>query len=137
MFEIIIYQINILLFHPYRAMVVQKKGKYRLQNPYRSVVLLGHNLMEIICWFTAVSAYFSHTNTSIVKILMESTIRILTFNYEVVSDELDFMQYIIFTEVLCGIVLVIISLAKFIGELPHVEMEFEEDEDIDESSKCA
>ncbi len=45
-FEIIIYQINVLLFDPYRSL---KKGVvYRIKSPTRLVVLLFHNYFEII-----------------------------------------------------------------------------------------
>lgn len=127
--EIIIYQINVLLFHPYRALEKEGENKYELQSPHRSVVLLGHNFIEIILWFTAVSDYFSETKSSFLQIIMDNTIRVITFNYEIPPNGSSNLQYVIFAEVLCGIILVVISLAKFIGELPHVHLEFEEEED--------
>lgn len=134
-FEMIVYQINVLLFHPYKALVKDGKERYKIQNPYRSVVLLGHNLIEIVCWFTAASIYFSNTSVPTIRALMENTIRIFTFNYEQVAVELCYLQYIIFAEVLSGILLVIISLAKFLGELPHVDLEYEKEED-DKKEEC-
>ncbi|QEH70730.1 hypothetical protein [Cellulosilyticum sp. WCF-2] len=129
-FEMIVYQINVLLFHPYKAMVKDNhdiKNKYSIQNPYRSVVLLGHNFIEIVCWFTAASIYFSNDSVPIIKALMQNTIRIFTFNYEQVAVKLCVLQYIIFAEVLSGMILVIVSLAKFLGELLHVDLEYEQD----------
>lgn len=120
----IVYQINVLLFHPYRSMVREKRNSYKLQNPYRSVVLLGHNFVEIICWFTTTAIYFTGKTDSVIKTLMETTVRIFTFNYEN-PDNLTKMEYLLFTEVVCGIVLVMISIAKFLGELPHADLEFE------------
>ena len=128
-FEIIIYQVNVLLFHPYKNMVIKERKSYNLQNPYRSVILLLHNFLEIVCWFTSVSLFFSTEKHSILCSLMETTIRIFTFSYETISDQFSWFQCIIFTEVLCGIILVAISLAKLLGELPHINLEFEEDEE--------
>lgn len=134
-FEIIIYQINVLLFHPYKAMVVDGKGKYTLQNPYRSVVLLGHNLVEIIFWFKAVSGYMQMTRIPLIQALMENTIRIFTFSYEKLPGQPVALQYVIFAEVLCGMILVVVSLAKFIGELPHVNLKFDEESKINQNDQ--
>ncbi len=132
-FEIIVYQINVLLFHPYKVLVKEKKSRYKIQNPYRSVILLGHNLMEIVCWFTSASIYFSTDEIPLVKALMENIIRIFTFSYDQVADGLCCLQYIIFAEVICGIILVIISLAKLLGELPHIDLAFEDSDDTYDS----
>lgn len=134
-FEIIIYQINVLIFHPYRAMVLEGADEYILQNPYRSVVLLGHNLVEIIFWFTAVLGYIQTIRIPLIQALMENTIRIFTFNYERIPGQPTELQYVIFAEVLCGVILVIISLAKFIGELPHVNLKFEDQGEISQNNK--
>ncbi len=62
-FEIIIYQINILLFDPYRA---SKAGKtYRIKSPTRLVVLLFHNYFEIICWFSTILIAFLNMSNNI------------------------------------------------------------------------
>jgi hypothetical protein len=124
--EIIIYQINILIFHPYKALFVEKKDVYRIQNPYRSVVLLGHNLVEVVFWFTAmISSVFPTSDRLIIKI-MDNTIRIFTLNYQKVAAEGHFIQILFFLEVICGLLLTIISLAKFVGELPHIYLTNEE-----------
>lgn len=71
-FEIIIFQINVLLFHPYKNMYIQHKNSYKLQNPYRSVILLLQNLIEIIFWFTSISSFFSNNNNSIIYSIIET-----------------------------------------------------------------
>lgn len=129
-FEIIIYQINVLLFHPYKNMCVNHENSYKLQNPYRSVVLLWQNLIEIIFWFTSISSFFSDNNNSIIYSIIETTIHIFTFNYDNPTNELSLFQGVVFIEVLCDIILVVISLAKFLGELPHIDLEYEDDEEI-------
>lgn len=123
--EIVVYQINVLVFHPYRTLVVLKQPVYKLQNQYRSIVLLGHNFIEVIFWFTCVTIYFQKPSQRLLYTLMDNTINIFTFNYEKVSMGSQGIQIIFFFEVMCGMILTIISLAKFIGELPHVELELE------------
>ena len=111
-------------------MYIQHKNSYKLQNPYRSVILLLQNLIEIIFWFTSISSFFSNNNNSIIYSIIETTIHIFTFNYDNPKNELSLFQGIVFIEVLCGIILVVISLAKFLGELPHIDLEYENDEEI-------
>lgn len=129
-FEIVVYQINVLIFHPYKALVMHGKKEYRIQNPYRSVVLLGHNLIEVVFWFTALTIYLGSNDYGILHNLAENTIRIFTLNYEKLSSNQSILQMVFFVEVLCGMILTIISLAKFIGELPHVHLELEDQEKI-------
>lgn len=49
-FEIVVYQINVMLFDPYRAL--KEKRKYAIKSPTRLVLLLMHNYVEIVFWFT-------------------------------------------------------------------------------------
>ena len=47
-FEILVYQINVLLFAPYRD---SKAGKeYKIKSPTRMIVLLLHNVFEFVIW---------------------------------------------------------------------------------------
>lgn len=131
-FEIIIYQINVLLFHPYHNLVVLKEKEYKLTNPYRSVVLLGHNFIEVIFWFTATTSFFQNDGTRLILKLMDNAVRIFTFNYEKVAPGANFLQLIFFMEVICGILLTVISLAKFIGELPHIHVKLKTEVDKNE-----
>jgi hypothetical protein len=57
---------------------------------------------------------------------MDNTIRIFTLNYQKVAAEGHFIQILFFLEVICGLLLTIISLAKFVGELPHIYLTNEE-----------
>ncbi|MDH8678727.1 hypothetical protein QE109_11240 [Fusibacter bizertensis] len=123
--EIVIYQINVLLFHPYKALIIEKRKAYILKNPYRSVVLLGHNFIEVIFWFTSLTEFVEPNGNRLLYNIMDNTIRIFTFNYEKVSNNDSGLQLLFFVEVICWMVLTIISLAKFIGELPHVHLSLE------------
>jgi hypothetical protein len=56
-FEVVIYQVNVLLFDPYRA---EKKGvKYELGGYRRIVICLIHNYLEILFWFALYYRNFS------------------------------------------------------------------------------
>ncbi len=125
--EIVVYQVNVLLFHPYKAIVENGMNCYELQSPYRSIVLLGHNFIEVIFWFTCMTEYFSENNIYLIQAIMNNTIRIFTFNYQIEDGGIGNVQIIFFIEVICGMLLTIISLAKFIGELPHVRIEVDEE----------
>lgn len=120
LFEMVVYQINVLLFHPYRSLVI-KNESYNIQNPYRSVVLLGHNFIEVIFWFTAISSAFVYNGNSTFFNFMVNSIRIFTFDFEI--DSSNKIQVLVFLEVIFGLILTVISLAKFIGELPHSHLE--------------
>lgn len=121
--EVVVYQLNVLLFHPYKALVIDKLPCYKIQNPYRSVVLLGHNFVEVIFWFTGVSIFFDKPDSRLLYELMSNTVRIFTFDYATAPNSAQGLQLIFFAEVICGILLTIISLAKFLGELPHVHVQ--------------
>ncbi len=82
-----------------------------LKNPYRSVVLLGHNFIELIFWFTSLTEFFEPNGNRLLYNIMDNTIRIFTFNYEKVSNNDSGLQLLYFVEVICGMVLTIISLA--------------------------
>ena len=127
-FEIVIYQMNVLLFHPYKAWK-DKKARYSVQSPHRSVVLLIHNLFEVIFWFTAVTMCFDpvtgiSANEPLPFKVIDHTIRIFTFSYDNVGDQGYFLQMVFFFEVICGLILTVVSVAKFVGDLPHTNMQF-------------
>ena len=120
--EILVYQINVLLFHPYQA-YLDKQRYYKVSNPYRSVILLFHNFGEVIFWFTVINRFFGYGSNQLVTELMNNAIRVFTFDYEKMTSD-NWFQAVIFIEVLSGLILTIVSLAKFIGELPHTHIEF-------------
>jgi hypothetical protein len=127
-FEIIIYQINVLLFDPYRA---HKAGKsYSIKSPIRTVILLLHNFVEIIAWYAAIYSGIVLIQNGSLKhsslfYLMGSAICMTTFDSSI-SSELasgtvaSIVKMIAFLEVETGVIMTVISLARFIGLLPDV-----------------
>jgi len=124
-FEIINYQINVLLFDPYRAF---KKGvEYKIKSPSRLVVLLLHNYFEIVCWFTVILISQLSLNNLIDNswgyYLRINFLCISTFETEFISKALltgGKLSLFAFYESIAGFVVTLISLARFIGLLPGV-----------------
>lgn len=127
-FEVIIYQINVLLFHPYRAF---KAGKnYEINSVPRMVLALLHNYVEIMFWYSTMvisivvlsdgSAY-SLPWSEYVK---SNILSIATLDTSMIIDTLPkgykFLSDIAFFEIISGIIMTIISLARFVGNLPGV-----------------
>lgn len=125
-FEIIIYQINVLLFDPYRS---SKKGVvYRVKSPTRLVVLLFHNYFEIICWFSVILIAFLNMNNNLTftwgEYLKLNFFYITTFNtsgiIEIYKDISGGASFVMF-ESIVGYIITLVTMARFIGLLPPTE----------------
>lgn len=124
--EVIVYQINVLLFDPYRARIRGKK--YSIKSPTRMVLLLLHNYVELIFWFSTIYIYLSTTAGINLGFNWSDYIRISALCFT--SNELSFIDYpgitriivnVAYAEMVGGLVMTIISLARFIGLLPSVD----------------
>ena len=125
-FEIIIYQINVLLFDPYRS---SKQGiVYKIKSPTRLVVLLFHNYFEIICWFSVILIAFLNMNNNLSftwgEYLKLNFFYITTFNtdgiieiYKNISGGASFVLF----ESIVGYIITLVTMARFIGLLPPTE----------------
>ncbi len=125
-FEIFVYQINVVLFDPYRARIQNKQ--YKIKSPTRLVILLLHNYSEIIFWFSAITMSvlaindtLEHTWSYYIRLNFLS-ITTLDLN-ELYKEGLIFEEYIViaFYESIVGFLMTIISLARFISILPGVK----------------
>lgn len=125
-FEVITYQINVLLFDPYRAKI--KGIKYSIKSPTRMVLLLLHNYVELIFWFATVYISLSSMSGVNLGFNWSDYIRISALCFT--SNDLSFIGYpgitrtivtFAYVEMVGGMVMTIISLARFIGLLPSVE----------------
>lgn len=125
-FEIIIYQINVILFHPYRAKL--KGEPYKIKSATRMVVILFHNFFEIIFWYA--SAYIALTRFTGIALadswfyyIKMSILCFATFDTTLIFDHgvARIISNIAFFEVMSGVIMTIISLARFIGLLPEVD----------------
>ena len=122
-FEVIIYQINVLLFDEYRA---KKTGKsYALRGFRRLVVLLLHNYAEIIFWFalfyrnlewafetgkTSLNLFFTSLNFSFVTMS--------TFGYSTIAPKEILGEFLILIQSIIGLFIALLILARFISLIP-------------------
>ncbi|NJE00320.1 hypothetical protein [Thermococcus sp. JdF3] len=127
-FEVIVYQVNVLLFDPYRA---YKRGReYSIKSPVRTVVLLLHNLLEIIAWYAVIyMGIVVLSNGTLTHgpgfYFMGSALCMTTFDPAISSEissgtTVSLVRTIAFFEVETGVIMTVISLARFLGLLPDV-----------------
>lgn len=128
-FEVIIYQINVLLFHPYRS---KKAGKqYKLKSVTRMVIALLHNYVEIMFWYSTIVISIivlngdNPYNLTWIEIIRSNILCIATLDGNTVKDAVSssykYLSSLVFLEIISGMIMTIISLARFIGALPGVE----------------
>lgn len=122
-FEVFIYQINVLLFDEYRA---KKAGKtYALRGFRRLLILLLHNYVEIIFWFALLYRNlgwaFETSKISLNSFLVSlnfSFVTMTTFGYstifpkETLGDTLTLIQSVL------GLFMALLILARFISLIP-------------------
>jgi hypothetical protein len=141
-FEIAIYQINVLIFDGYRA---QKENKlYKLRGYRRLVVLLLQNYTEIVFWFAAIYVALStnfdfriqDTANSFFGGIYSSFIVMTTFgDPNVVPKNLWAASLILYQSVI-GLFMTLLSLARFIAFIPKPKSSDElESESSDEFEK--
>ncbi len=125
-FEIMVYQINVLLFDPYRAS--KKREKYKIKSPTRLVVLLFHNYIEIIFWFTSILIAFLKIENNIMyswqEYLKLNFFYITTFNTTGIMNICDNISNgatLIVYESVVAYIITLITMARFIGLLPQAE----------------
>ena len=122
-FEIVIYQINVLFFDEYRA---KKAGKdYAVKNFRRLVLLLLHNYVEIIFWYALGYLTF---NTAFQNGLvnLRSACHALglsfnimtTFGIGTTSPIGPIGFYLVFSQGVIGLFMALVVLARFIALLP-------------------
>lgn len=118
-FEIIVYQTNILLFDEYRA-----GDSYVMKSYRRTVILLLHNFAEIIFWFAAFYCILSEdfncpAGNSISGAIYNSFATMTTFGTAEVNPVTRTGLYILWGQSFAGMFMTLISLARFIGLLPR------------------
>jgi hypothetical protein len=127
-FEIIVYQINVLLFDQYRSW---KKGEsYKIRGYRRMVVNLLCNFVEIVFWFSVSYVCFltnhftQEHDPSLLQVMLTS------FSYTTgfgIHDLLSLPKLsslgtsILYFQSIAGLVMTLISIARFIALLPPIE----------------
>lgn len=140
-FEIIIYQINVLLFHEYRIKKRKKqnkdnkeskdnkKNKYEIYSVPRMVICLLQNYIEIIFWVATMVIFViklqgSEITFTLGYILRASVMCMTIYDIDAIASVCNNTGQVIyniaFSEAICGFVMTLISLGRFIGLLPSV-----------------
>lgn len=131
-FEVIIYQLNVFFFDQYRY---ERNGNdYSIKSSTRMVILLLHNYVEIMFWYVAIIISLIRINgggihDSWVSCVQSNIICIATFDSsgirEIIGGMNSNLGQVIFLEIITGIIMTLISLARFIGVMPQVKCENE------------
>lgn len=123
-FEIIVYQINVLLFHEIGV------DDYHIKSAKRTLILLLHNFAEIIFWYSAIQMSLLLLSGYSLSQLWIEYVRlnfycIATFDSSIIDSYYNYVPRFIanltFFEILSGIIITIISLSRFISLLPPVK----------------
>lgn len=123
-FEIAVYQTNVLLFDEYRA--VKAGREYALEGYRRIVLLLLHNYAEIIIWlastYTVLADEFVHkweggTKTALGGIY-SSFITMTTFGDFDLLPRTNLAAAVLLFHATVGLFMTLLSLARFISLIP-------------------
>lgn len=122
-FEVVIYQINVLLFDEYRAKKASKE--YAVRGFRRVVLLLLHNYTEILFWFALFyrnfGFLFDSKNIPLDSLggsLYFSVVTMSTLGYGDIIPKETAGLFLIFTQTSIGIFMALLILARFISLLP-------------------
>lgn len=127
-FEIIIYQINVLLFDEYRSL--KKKQCYKIRSSRRMIVNLLTNFAEIVFWFAASYCFYWCTHIQVgevpsaARLLLTSFSHTTTFGVSALQslDSATTVGAILLCfQCLSGMIMTLLSLCRFINILPPVE----------------
>ena len=133
-FEVFIYQTNVLLFDEYRA---RKAGKtYAVRGFLRIVILLLHNYAEIIFWFALFYRNFDSAfetsgivfNSFFVS-LNFSFFTMTTFSHTTISPIHTVGSILVFIHSIIGLFMALLILSRFISLIPTPET-------LDEFERC-
>lgn len=124
-FEIFIYQLNVLLVHPFRK---ESVSTYTLLSYRRMTVALIHNFFEIIFWFATTYVAFQFTFEHSLEKLNPIIIIYYSFLAMVsYTSNLDksgwtlFATSILHVQAIIGLFMTVLSFARFITLLPKAE----------------
>jgi hypothetical protein len=119
-FEIFVYQINVLLFHPYKNGLGYTIHSYR-----RMIIALLHNFFEIILWFAVSYIIFKidfgteFETMNPFSVIYFSLLTMVSYSSAVVSDGWSISAIMILQfQAIVGVFMTLVSLARFISLFP-------------------
>jgi len=138
-FEVVIYQINVLFFEWYRKF--KKKKHHEARGYLRLILLLLHNYVEIIFWF----AFFylnvpwifetEALNSPLVS-LSFSFYTMTTFGYSIFSPSSSAGYVLTLIQSVIGLFITLMIISRFISYLPKYKTT-DRVEQFEETSLCA
>jgi hypothetical protein len=121
--EVVIYQINVLLFDEYRAKKVGKE--YAVRGFRRVVLLLLHNYIEILFWFALFyrnfSCLFESRHVSLDSFggsLYFSLVTMSTLGYGDIVPKDRVGLFLIFMQTSIGILMALLIIQRFVSLMP-------------------
>lgn len=146
-YEIVVYQVNVLLFDEYRA---RKSGQMYYVGGYRRIVLLLlHNYLEVVCWFGVGYMYFARAgyivleqgvgDLNFVRVFRESLLLMFSFSADEASLKTSVGVIVFSVHAIVGLFMTIMVFARFLSVLPPPKTmdEFEQDNQPAERSDPA
>lgn len=115
-FEIFIYQLNIIFVHPYRG----EPQEYALESYRRMTIMLIHNFFEIIFWFagTYILLQIMQDKTPSLAII-QSFLQMITYNVEVAGSKPTAIAVVVLQlQAVIGVFMTVLSLARFTSLFP-------------------
>lgn len=121
--EIVVYQVNVLLFDPYKKMNLQA---YALRGYRRLLILVIQNYLEIALWFGSFYVLFRNyfvDNHGVLKSAVGgfyySIVTMTTLGYGEVTPSSDWTRFLVTVQVIIGVFMVAVIVARFISFLPR------------------
>lgn len=114
-FEIFIYQLNVILVHPYN------QNNYTIYSYRRMTIVLIHNFFEIIFWFAGtylVMHFIEKMDLSVA--IYQSFIHMISYSFNIEKTNWSLVAIIILQfQALIGLFMTLLSLARFISLFPR------------------
>lgn len=125
-FEIAVYQTNVMLFDEQRTLSRGRDAKYVVDSYRRMVVLLLHNYVEIIFWLACTYTVLASDYTrkwvdgtgTLLGGIYSSFITMTTFGDFDLAPKTDLAAMILLFHASVGLLMTLLSLARFIGFIP-------------------
>lgn len=114
-FEIFIYQLNIIFVHPYRG----GTQKYELESYRRMTIMLIHNFFEIVFWFAGTYILLQVMNDKNSLAITKSFLQMITYDANIAGNKPTTIALIILQlQAIIGAFMTVLSLARFSSLFP-------------------
>lgn len=130
-FEIFIYQLNVIFVHPYKI----NAGTYALKSYRRMTIMLLHNFFEIVCWFAGTYLllnFMQFSKTDVNVALNQSFLQMITYNMEIAGEKPKLLaRTILQLQAVIGVFMTVLSFARFTSLLPKPNTLDDSEKEVD------